>query len=70
MVTRSRPCGVPRRSVDLGLQCRDLADDAARGGVEGLAFGGQAEGAGGALQQPHAEPRLQPGDQLADGRRA
>ena len=52
----------------LGFQCLDLAHDAARGGIEGLAVGGQAEGAGGALQQPHAQPRLEPGHELADRR--
>jgi hypothetical protein len=36
---------------------------------EGRALGGQLDLAGRAVDQPHAQPRLQPGDQLADGRR-
>ena len=55
------------RRLALGLL--HLAEDAHGALVEGLAFLRQRELARGAVDQPRAEPRLQPGDQLADARR-
>ena len=50
---------------DLVLQRLDLARRCGLGrGIEDLALLGEVQGAGRALQQPHAQPRFQPGDQL------
>ena len=56
-------------AADLVLQRLDLAHDAPRGGVEGLALLGEIDRPRRALEQPHAQPRLQPRHQLADRRR-
>ncbi len=46
----------------------DLVQDLARPLVEQAALGRGGYTPGGALQEPHAEPVLEPGDQLADRR--
>ena len=55
--------------AELGLERGDLADDTPRLLVERLAVGGEMKGARRALQEAHAEPCFQAGDELADGRR-
>ena len=62
VLRRAAPVG------ELGFECGDLARDAPRLLVERLAVGGEMEGPRRALQEPHAQPAFQPGDELAEGR--
>ncbi len=59
--------GLGLRDGRLGLL--DLLDDGTAAAVVVLALDGQVELPGGAVEQPHAEPFLQPRDQLAHRRR-
>ena len=52
----------------LGLGLLDVGDDAAGARQEGFALGGERQAASAAFQQPHAQPVLQPRNQLRDGR--
>jgi len=54
---------------DQAVQFVEIAEDAARVLQVELAFGGQADAARAAPQQPHAQPALQLRQPLADGRR-
>ena len=54
----------PRR-----IEFIDLGEDLARPLHVALALGRKGDAAGGAVEQPHAEPLLEPGDQLGDGGR-